>query len=319
MAGAADPNRKHISRIALIWLVLAVILTPLVYFVWGPHMPPGTMADNADGQRFDNTVLATVATPVVLFIWVYFGYALVNFRRKDGDDTDGPPIKGHGRFQAAWVGLTTFIVLSLFVFGTYELVAPKGAGTGSGASPIWTPAGYTDNQAKSNLFQVQVIGQQWRWTFRYPQYSGVETTQLVIPAGVQVQFNVTSLDVIHSFWAYQLGVKADANPGVNNIAFVTAYRTGNFDIRCDELCGPLHGAMFSTGQVVSMGDFNVWMAGELDKHAKDIPLLPPYATTYLPQVDGGYYDPGQDPLPPDPTLPSNAPAPDSADAPASSS
>ena len=143
--------------------------------------------------------------------------------------------------------------------------------------------------------------------FRYPEYQGVETTSLVIPEGVQVQFNTTSLDVIHSFWAYELGVKADAVPGANNIAFAVANKTGNFQIRCAELCGPLHGAMSSTGRVVSPTDFDAWMSGELSLHAEDIPLLPPYATIYLPQVDGGLYDPGQDPLPPDPTLPSPAP------------
>ena len=67
-----------------------------------------------------------------------------------------------------------------------------------------------------------MIGQQWAWTFRYPQFGGFETTELVLPVGQPVQFNVTSLDVIHSFWAYTLGVKADANPGVNNVAYTDA-------------------------------------------------------------------------------------------------
>jgi cytochrome c oxidase subunit 2 len=305
----ANPNRFHLRRLLTIWAILTVIITPIVYFVWGPNMPPGDMANNAADQQFDNAVLGTVATPVILFIWVFFAYALINFRRKPGDDEDGPPIKGHVGFQAGWVGLTSFIVLSLFVFGTYELVGPTGTGTGSGSSPIWTPAGYSGQAQYNKLFQVQVIGQQWRWTFRYPQYSGVETTELVIPKGVQVQFNTTSLDVIHSFWAYELGVKADAVPGANNISFAVANRTGNFSIRCAELCGPLHGSMSSTGRVVSQADFSSWIAGELSLHAEDLPLLPPYATFYLPQTDGGLYDPGQAPLPPDPTIPSTFPTP----------
>jgi len=311
MSPASSPsnvNRFHLTRILVVWLVLSLILTPLVYFVWGPNMPPGDMANNAKDQQFDNTVLSTVATPVVLFIWVYLGYALIFFRRKDAsDEEDGPPIKGHLGFQVGWVGLTTVIVLSLFVFGTYELVGPNGAGTGSGSSPIWTPAGYSGVAKYNKLFQVQVIGQQWRWTFRYPAYQGVETTQLVIPEGVQIQFNTTSLDVIHSFWAYELGVKADAVPGVNNIAFAVAERPGTFQIRCAELCGPLHGAMSSVGVVVSPTAFNTWIAGQLVLHGEVIPLLPPYAPTYLPQSDGGLYDPGQDPLGPDLTLPSPAP------------
>ena len=66
-----------------------------------------------------------------------------------------------------------------------------------------------------------------------------------------MELHVTSLDVIHSFWARQLGVKADANPGVDNVAYVRPTKIRSFDIRCAELCGLFHGHMFHTGQVVS--------------------------------------------------------------------
>ena len=306
---AADPNRVHLVRLISIWAVLSLVFTPVVYFVWGPHMPPGNLSDVARSQQFDNAVLAAVATPVMLFIWVYFVYVLVAFRSR-GSTEDGPPIKGHVGFQAGWLVTTAVIVMSLFVFGTYALIKPNGAGTGSGANPIWVPAGYS-GQAKGNkILQVQVIAQQWRWTFRYPAYEGVETTQLEIPVGVQVQFNVTSLDVIHGFWAYQLGVKADANPGVNNVAFAKARRVGKVDVRCEELCGTLHGAMYTSGAVVSPADFATWITNQIQIHAADIPLLPPYATTYLPTPDGGYYDPSQDPVPDTsvPPSPSASPA-----------
>ena len=87
---------------------------------------------------------------------------------------------------------------------------------------------------------MQVIGQQWAFTYRFPQFGGMETTQLLLPKGEQVRFNVTSLDVIHSFWAYQLGVKADANPGVDNVAFAKPQELG-------ELHGPLQRAVRASG------------------------------------------------------------------------
>ena len=119
-------------------------------------------------------------------------------------------------------------MLALAVYGTIELIDPAGAGAGQGPQPIFKnglpPAASTTSWSpnSNNILQVQVIGQQWAWTYRYPQFGGFETTQLVLPVGQPVEFNVTSLDVIHSFWAYQLGVKADANPGVNNVAYTTA-------------------------------------------------------------------------------------------------
>ena len=97
------------------------------------------------------------------------------------------------------------------------------------------------------MLPVQVIAQQWEFTYRYPTYGGVETPQLVLPVEQQIEFHVTSLDAIHSFWAYELGVKADANPGVDNVAFVKTKTAGTFQIRCAELCGLWHGYMFDTG------------------------------------------------------------------------
>jgi cytochrome c oxidase subunit 2 len=305
-APVTNPDRPHLIRVISIWGLLSVILTPIVYFVWGPHMPPGNSSNVARSQQFDNQVLATVATPVVLFIWTYLGYAITCFRGR-GTAEDGPPIKGHGGFQTGWLLVTTAIVMSLFVFGTYQLITPAGAGTGSGANPIWVPPGYSATAKSNKIFQVQVIAQQWRWTFRYPAFGGVETTQLEIPVGTEIQFNVTSLDVIHEFWAQQLAVKADANPGVNDIAFARANRPGNIDIKCAELCGTLHGAMTAQGSVVSQVDFTSWITNEMQVHAADIPLLPPYAVTYLPAPDGGYYDPGQDPVP-DTSVPTPSPS-----------
>lgn len=291
MPPAGEREPRHIVRIVVTWLVLSAIATPVVFFVLGPHLPPGGMTDSADGQRWDNTVLATFATPVILAIWVYFAYALRFFRQRGPEIVDGPPIKGHAGFQIGWIAVTASIVLFMFGFGTYELIVPMGAGAGEGPNPIWKPA------ANVKPLVVQVIGQQWRWTYRYPGYKGVETARLVLPVDTQIQFNVTSLDVIHSFWAYQLGVKADANPMVNNVAYTKTFHTGKITVRCDELCGLWHGAMYNYGAVVTQSQFQSWMQGELAKHAKDLPLLPPYSTTYLPQAGGGYYDPGSDPFP----------------------
>ena len=163
------------------------------------------------------------------------------------------------------------------------------------------------------MLQVQVIGQQWKFTYRYPQYGGFETTDLVLPANQWVQFNVTSIDVIHSFWAYQLGVKADANPGVNNVAFTKIDHTGTIIVRCAELCGLWHGAMFDYGQAMSparlpgLGQGHPGAAGLGDRGS-----CRRYALTYDPtmiaqmskaMVAGGFtgapglYYPPQDPCP----------------------
>jgi len=113
--------------------------------------------------------------------------------------------------------------------------------------------------------------------------------------------------VIHSFWAINLGVKADANPGVNNVAYTTPRKTGTFTVRCSELCGLWHGAMFDYGTVVSPARFLTWAHTTAIQLASVTKMLPPYALTYDPTVlanlgkvnaelgltgaGGGYYNP----------------------------
>jgi cytochrome c oxidase subunit 2 len=315
-ASAASPTgagKPSDARVLLItWIVLSVIACLLVALVLGPHLPPGRASVQAASQQTDFTVLSTMATPVVVGVLLYFGWALVFWRKKPGDETDAMPLHGNTKVAATWIAGTAAIVLSLAVYGTIELYVPAGAGAGQGPQPIFNNGMPADASLTSwtpnsnNILQVQVIGQQWAWTYRYPQFGGFETTQLVLPVGQPVQFNVTSLDVIHSFWAYSLGVKADANPGVNNVAYATPTDTGYFQVRCVELCGIWHGSMYDTGQVMTDSNFLAWTQATQTKLAALTKILPPYAPTYDPtnipagkinqalgltSAGGGFYNP----------------------------
>jgi cytochrome c oxidase subunit 2 len=88
--------------------------------------------------------------------------------------------------------------------------------------------------------------------------------------------------VIHSFWAYQLGVKADANPGVDNIAYVTTKGPMTFNVHCAELCGVWHGYMFDSGQVVPKAQFASWIKQQQAQYAPATKALPPYSKSYYP-------------------------------------
>jgi cytochrome c oxidase subunit 2 len=283
-------DRRDKLVLPIVWVVLSIIGCLLVALVWGPHMPPGRASGTAASQSTDITVLATIATPVIIGVLLYFGWALAFWRQKPGDETDAAPLHGNVKVQATWIVATSAIVLSLAVYGTIELIAPAGAGAGQGPQPIFKngipPATSATSWSpnSNNVLQVQVIGQQWAWTFRYPQFGGFETTQLALPVNQPVQFNVTSLDVIHSFWAYTLGVKADANPGVNNVAYTTPTTVGGFQIRCAELCGIWHGSMYDTGEVLTDSNFMAWTQTESVKVASVTKLLPPYALTYDPTL-----------------------------------
>ncbi|MBS1869316.1 MAG: cytochrome c oxidase subunit II [Actinobacteria bacterium] len=279
LAPAAAPSGEpHIRRLIVIWVVLSAIGVALVVFALGPHMPPWTFSDEARDQRNINIMLAALATPVLLAVWMALVYSIVAFRQRGVAIVDGTPIHGGGRLEVAWIVVTTLIVVSLAVAGTAALFGTtKGAGGGQGPDPLAVPHGSLPP------LQVQVIGQQWAWTFRYPAFGGVETTQIAIPAGRVIALHVTSLDVNHSFWAIRLGVKADAIPGSDNVAFVRPRRPGSFRIRCAELCGLWHGHMFTTGLVLTPAAFSSWIRRQVVANAAATRTLPPYSTHYFPE------------------------------------
>ncbi len=277
MVSGRDEARGHAIRLFTILGVLSVLAVVLVIWVLGPQLPPGSMTVQAHGQTGANIVLTAVCVPIALLVVVFFGYSLVAFRSR-GLAGDGPPIHTNGRVMMIWLASTVVIVLGLAIWGSWELLPEQtGAGGGAGPAPIYKPAG-----ARAAL-PIQVIGEQWLWTFRYPTYGGVESQQLAIPAHRLVAFHVTSLDVTHSFWAYKLGVKADAVPNVDNIAYVDANDTGTFTIRCAELCGLWHGHMYTTGLVLGPSQFAAWITKTRKQYAFSTHLLPPFSTHYFPQ------------------------------------
>jgi cytochrome c oxidase subunit II len=268
-----EPN--HARRFTTIWIVCSLIALPLVIFLLGPNLPPGNGSEQASGHVTDNTVLLAMATPVLLLVVIYLIYAIMAFRQPAGGVLEGPAVRGDAKLQTAWVVITSLLVLSLAAYGTVRLETDSGAGSGNGPNPLVVPSG--------PKLPVQVIAQQWMFTYRYPTYGGVETDHLYLPANQMVELHVTSIDVIHSFWAYQLGVKADANPDVDNVVFVKPTKLGAFDVRCAELCGIWHGYMYDKGHVVTPGEFSTWIHEQQTKFAPATKVLPKYSKTYLPE------------------------------------
>jgi cytochrome c oxidase subunit 2 len=269
------PEPPHFRRILILWAALSIVATPIVVLVWAPDLPPGNGANAASGQVTDNTVLLGLVTPIVALIVVYFAYTLIVFRRREGepDDAEGVAIRGNAGVQTTWLAVTSVIILFLASYGTVRLF-DEGSGGGQGSDPVAKPSG--------DQLPVQVIGQQWALTYRFPSFGGVETPHLVLPVDRDIALHVTSLDVVHSFWAHDLGVKADANPGVDNVAYVRPTETRSFSIRCAELCGLYHGHMFDTGQVVSDAAFLTWIHAQQAAFGPATGVLPPYSTHYNP-------------------------------------
>lgn len=299
----------HLRRMTIVWVIVSIIGDILFSIFVAPHVAPGRLTETAAKDQTDFNVLFEMALPVLFGVWIYLSYALYVWGDKRNKDVafSGDAARSNMKTQMSWMVITSATVLFLAGFGTWALVVDHGSGGGQGPNPAFAPPGSlkaetaallgkaTWSPGSTNVLPVQVIGQQWKFTYRYPTFGGFESSQLILPANTTIAFNVTSLDVIHSFWAYQLGVKADANPQVNNVAFTTTKDPGSFIVRCSELCGIWHGSMFNNGQVESQTNFENWATMTEAANAANTALLPAFAWTYVPDANGaagGYYPDG---------------------------
>lgn len=252
-----------------------------IFIAMQVHLPPGDQSTQSTDETWLLQLMTVISTPVFVGVVVFILYAAFAFRQKSGAALeDGPPSRGNFRIQVVWVAITAVIVLIMAVLGISEL-GTSAAGTNFSNSGQTLGTAGSVGSSGSHPLQVQVIAQQWWFTYRYADYGGVESLHLMLPVDANVELHVTSTDVLHSFWAYQLGVKADANPGVDNITYLSTEHTGSFTVKCAELCGIWHGNMSDqSGAVVSQADFATWIAG-VEKSEANL-QLPTYAPYYFP-------------------------------------
>src|SRR5579872_5179690 len=245
--GNATPVRRepnHLLRAIIIWVVLSVIGMVLV-IVTSPFVLP-VAASGLDAT--DNTtmeMLTIVSVPVALFVFVFLIYCLIAFRVNGRPTEDAPVLKPRPGLQISWMGITGALCLFLLIWGLFGF--------------------YQDTVAAStNQLVVQVTGQQWLWTFYYPQYGVSSQGQVLeLPVNRAVEFVVTSDDVLHGFAIQALGIRVDANPGeTTTTPLVTPSQTGGYAVRCVELCGLYHSYMWSSVQVVSTSAFDSWITSQ---------------------------------------------------------
>src|ERR1700693_5388091 len=100
-----EPN--HARRFGLIWVVAALLATPLVIVLLGPILPPGNGSEQASGHVTDNTVLLAMATPVLLLVVIFLIYSTISFRQPKGCALEAPAVRGDARIQTTWIVVTS--------------------------------------------------------------------------------------------------------------------------------------------------------------------------------------------------------------------
>jgi cytochrome c oxidase subunit 2 len=183
-------------------------------------------------------ILIGIGTAVFLVVEGALIYAVIRFRKRKGDETDAVPIHGNNTLEIIWTIIPAIIVIFIS-FYSFKVLAD-----------IEEPG--------SDELVVEVVARQFIWEFRYPDYD-LTTQELHLPVGVPVRFEITSADVIHSFWVPEFRAKRDATPGQISELLITPTAVGIYPIRCAELCGAGHAAMNAQVLVETKSDFMAWI------------------------------------------------------------
>jgi cytochrome c oxidase subunit 2 len=229
-----EGEQHPIARMLGIGVVASVIGVALCLLIdWFP-----VDASGAAGQ-IDTVydVLLICSVPVFVLVMTIAIYSVVRFRAKPGDMRDGPPIHGNTRLEVIWVAVPFIMVTALAIYAWIVL---------------------DDIEAKQpDEMVVRVTGQQFTWSFGYPEK--VSSRTLVLPEGQPIDFRIHSKDVIHSFWVPEFRLKSDAVPGLTTKIRLTPNRVGRYQVVCAELCGIGHAAMRQNVRVVPQDEFDSWL------------------------------------------------------------
>ncbi len=232
----ASVRRGSLIQLGLIGLVAGAICTAVALLI--PWLP---VAAGKEAQRIDFVFWFTTSIAIFVFsiVTAVLCYAVWKFRAKPGDEEDGPPTHGHTGLEIVWTAVPAVLVTAISIVSAIVLAQ--------------------NGRAGSDPLKVQVTGVQFAWTFTYP--NGKSYGYLTVPEGRHTLLDITSKDVIHSFWVPQLSQKQDAVPGQHNRLVITPIRTGTFPVICTELCGLGHSLMRSHVDILSQADFDKWLAG----------------------------------------------------------
>jgi cytochrome c oxidase subunit 2 len=212
-------------------------------------------------------LLIYAGTAVFIFVETILVLTLVKFRKRPGQP-EPEHVHGNTTLEIAW---TVIPLLILIVIGI----------------PTVRTIFKTQAKAREDALQVEVVGHQWWWEFRYPQYTArtasgrvdtlITANELYVPLGKTVNFTLKSRDVIHSFWVPALSGKRDVVPNHTNYLWYTPDSTtmDAWNGACVEYCGTSHANMRFKAFTVSQGDFESWAAHQLQPAEGSAPPVVP--------------------------------------------
>ena len=252
----------------VIVLVVLIIGSVLFHFLSPWYLTP--LASNWDTIDYTIDITFWVTGAVFVGINAFLAWCVWKFRHKPDQRAEYEP---ENKKLEWWltgltaVGVVAMLAPGLFVWGQFV-------------------------QVPDDAWQMEVVGQQWHWTYRFPGEDGqlgATKAELVtednpfgmiaedpagqddkliydpvvhIPSGEPMHALLRSKDVLHNFAVPQFRVKMDLVPGLVSYVWLTPLEHGTYDILCEELCGVGHYTMRGRIKVESKEDFDVWLAAQ---------------------------------------------------------
>lgn len=239
-------TRLPILKMVLATVVLGAIQSViLLQFDW--FGDAGSTAAGPIDTLMDVTIV--ISSFVFAIVCVALGYALIKWRAKPGDESDGLPIHGNTKLEIIWTIIPVILVMGL---GGYS----------------WAVLNDIE-KTDENALHVNAYAQQFAWTFGYPEDGNKWSEgELHVPVNRQVIFDLQAQDVIHSFWVPEWRIKKDAVPGLATDVVVTPDKEGTYQLICVELCGIGHTTMRAIVVVESEEKYEAW----LRKQSTEVPV-----------------------------------------------
>ena len=226
-------------RLVAVGVGAAAVAFAVAFFVpWLPT-PASKQADRIDFVFWFVSIISIAIFALVASVILY---AVVRFRARPDDDSDGAPIHGHTGLEIAWTAVPAVLVTAISVVSAVALAQ-------------------NDHLPKKHI-RVNVTAQQFAWSFSYPTYKGLTSSMLRLPLGEAAELKMHSKDVIHSFWVPQFGQKQDVVPGITTRLVITPKRLGTYPVVCTELCGEGHALMRTQAIVMKPRAFRAWVTGQ---------------------------------------------------------
>ncbi|MBF2057216.1 MAG: cytochrome c oxidase subunit II [Cyanobacterium sp. T60_A2020_053] len=265
---------------SIITLIAGIALTVISLWYGQNHglMPVEASQGAQDVDELFNLMM-TIATGLFLIVQGVLVYCLFRFRRKEGDQTDGPGIEGNVPLEIVWTAIPTVVVfiLALYSFEVYNNLGGLDPETSRDFPQEEAQmVAYNPHQGHLSLgigngnadMEVEVNGIQYAWIFTYPD-TGIVSGELHVPINKQVKLNMKAGDVIHAFWVPQLRLKQDVLPGRDSNFAFNSNKIGKYPIICAELCGPYHGGMKTFLYVHSEEDYQQWIQDNTFANAEE--------------------------------------------------